>query len=162
MPPPQYAALTDTVLHYKRTHQLGRFDPSAPTPPQLAAQRRDRDVAVIESRGIRVGMRCRVAANDDEAPRRGEVAFVGEVEGLGGERARGAWWVGVRLDEPVGRNGGAVLVEDGDAKKRSVRLFECAGPRFGVVVRPEKVEVGEEWGPLDDLLDGGDDEEVEL
>lgn len=99
------------------------------------------------------------------------MAFVGEVRGLGGESLEGARWVGIRLDEPVGRNDGcvAVTVSEGDEGEGEVgggerrtrtekrRLFECE-PNFGVVVRPEKMEVGEQWVPLDDL---GVDEDME-
>ncbi len=92
---------------------------------------------------------------------------MGEAEGLGGEAARGARWVGVRLDEPMGRNDGSVRVKrspgDGDgveAKEEMKRLFDCR-PGFGLVVRPEKVEVGEQWTPLDDLGMDMDDEEEE-
>lgn len=116
-------------------------------------------------------MRCRVGEDD---ARRGVVAFVGKVEGLGGEAGRGARWVGVSYDEPVGRNDGSVTVvmergdrggnEEGGGQEKAaekgekkVRLFDCK-PGFGVVARPEKVEVGEEWVPLDDL---GVDEDME-
>lgn len=127
-----------------------------------------------------MGTRCRVNGADE---RRGVVAFVGAVDGLGGERERGARWVGVRLDEPVGRNDGCVSVlvqsedgererkregqgeedEEGKGKEEMKRLFDCQ-PGFGVVVRPEKVEVGDEWTPLDDLGaemdDDGEEEEL--
>jgi len=67
----------------------------------------------------------------------------------------------VRFDEPVGRNDGTVpvlvAVDGGGEGGEMRRLFEC-GSGFGVVVKPEKVEVGEEWVPLDDL---GVDEEME-
>jgi tubulin-specific chaperone B len=159
MPASQYEQLSDSVLHWKRTRQLGRFDPSAKSAAQLSAERAVRDDSEIKGRGIEVGRRCRVGGEDG---RRGVVGFVGAVEGLGGERERWARWVGVEFDEPVGRNDGSVTVrvsvkvgggeegEQEEQEERKVRLFECK-PGFGVLVRPEKVEVGEEWVPLDDL-----------
>lgn len=150
MPASQYENLTDSVLHWKKTNQLGRFDPSAKTAAQLASERCSRDEAEIESKQIEVGRRCRVG---DDDVRRGVVAFAGKVDGLGGEKEVGARWVGVMLDEPVGKNDGSVVVEGGEKK----RLFDCA-PGFGLLVRPEKVEVGEQWVPLDDL---GVDEDME-
>lgn len=78
----------------------------------------------------------------------------------------GAAWVGVELDEPVGRNDGTVIQgsgngdEGGDGEwagggKRKV--FECEEKR-GVFVRPERVEVGafarlvdEEFGDLEEM-----------
>jgi tubulin-folding cofactor B len=67
--------------------------------------------------------------------------YVGDVEEIPG--GSGAW-VGVKLDEPVGRNDGSLKGKrywgkEGDAK-------------FGVFVRPERVEVGE-WPVIDDLED---------
>jgi tubulin-specific chaperone B len=162
MPSQTYESLPNSVLAWKRNQKLGRFDPSAPSAADLARQRSEHDTSLISSRGIVVGKRCRVNGDDG---RRGEVMFTGEVVGLGGEREAGCRWVGVRLDEPVGRNDGSVEVEivversgDGDGevetekRKEKRRLFECPD-KFGVFVRPEKVEVGEQFGVLDDLVD---------
>ena len=152
MPAAQYEGLTDSVLHWKRTQGLGRFDPTKKPVGEVERERRTRDEEEVRSRGIVVGKRCRVGKEDE---RRGVVGFVGEVDGLGGEGGRGATWVGIVLDEPVGRNDGSLIVkvrEEGAEKEieKKVRLFECKAG-FGVVVRPEKVEVGDEWTPLDDL-----------
>jgi len=54
---------------------------------------------------------------------------VGLVEGLPGVGA----WVGVRLDEPTGKNEGEV---------GGKRYFDAEGRNRGVFVRPERVEVG--------------------
>ena len=61
--------------------------------------------------------------------RRGRVAFVGAVEEIPGVGP----WIGIVLDEPVGKNDGSV---------GGKRYFEC-GRSCGVFVRPEKVEVGD-------------------
>jgi len=89
---------------------------------------------------IEPGRRCSV----DPGDRRGEVRFVGRAEGLAA-----GYWVGVALDEPVGKN-------DGSVKGRP--LFSCA-PGHGVFVRPEKVTVGD-YPPLDDFSDLGSDDEI--
>ena len=121
---------------------------------------------------MRVGERCRVNGDDG---RRGVVRWVGEIEGLGGERERGYAWVGVELDEPVGRNDGSCEVETekdeaGEGageealgakektRKEVRRVFECK-EKFGVFVRPEKVEVGSQWTVLNDLEMGSDEME---
>ena len=90
---------------------------------------------------MEVGMRCEAAPGG----RRGEIMFVGEVEGLAG----GGHWVGVKFDEPVGKHNGTV---------KGKKLFEC-GDKYGAVVRPHLVKVGDypERG-LSDLEDS--DEEL--
>ncbi|RMZ77882.1 hypothetical protein DV738_g4205, partial [Chaetothyriales sp. CBS 135597] len=114
----EYAKRNDSVMAWKRRQKLGRFDPSQKSVDQLSVERRLKDEKEVKAKGIQVGLRARIG-NDDG--KRGEVRWLGEVEGLGGARELGCVWVGVELDEPV--------------------------------VRPEKVEVGEEWTVLDDLLD---------
>lgn len=73
---------------------------------------------------IQVGARCQV----DPGERRGQVRFVGSVEGL----AAGAW-VGVAFDEPMGKHDGSVA---------GVRYFDCPAG-FGAFLRPDKVQVGD-------------------
>ena len=184
MPESQYSQLTDSVLSWKRTQKLGRFDPAAKSLSQLIDERRGKDAKLIRERAVGVGERCRVNGDDG---RRGVVRWVGEIEGLGGEREMGCSWVGVELDEPVGRNDGGVEVEveerrsDDDqvvgkgskdrqegsgegligkekTRKEMRMVFECKD-KFGVFVRPEKVEVGSEWTVLDDLEIGSDEME---
>lgn len=89
---------------------------------------------------IIVGARCVLSPS---TTRRGTIAYVGlipEIPGIGP-------WVGVKLDEPVGKNDGSVAGQ---------RYFDC-DPQYGVFVRPERVEVGN-WKELglgedDDDLD---------
>ena len=140
MPHATYETRTDSVLHYKKTHQLGRFDPSLPDTVQ---QKLDAAYREARERGIEAGRRCQLLPEESDG-RRGAVRFVGEVSELPGE---GVVWVGVEVDEPVGRN-------DGTVKGR--RVFECKGEKFGVFVRVEKVEVGE--FPVKDEF-GEEDEE---
>jgi tubulin-folding cofactor B len=168
MPETQYEKLEDSVLAWKRRQRLGRFDPNAKSTAEAAEERTKHDQAQIEAKGIQVGSRCRVG-NDDG--RRGTVRFTGEVPGLGGTREAGCVWVGIELDEPVGRNDGSVVVEmeeeedaggDGDGAgppqthAQTKRVFQCRD-KFGVFIRPEKVQVGD-FPPLDDLMDEDMDE----
>lgn len=83
---------------------------------------------------IRVGDRCLVEPGE----RRGQVAYVGAAPGLEGV------WVGVKLDEPLGKHDGLV---------KGTRLFDAL-PKHGALVRPNNVQVGD--FPELDLLD--DDE----
>lgn len=205
MPTSEYEKLPDSVLAWKRRERLGRFDPDKANETE---ERRARDQSMIERKGCEIGRRCRVGGDNinggpssgistsnmvknavDDGGRRGEIRFVGEIEGLGGDKEKGAQWIGIELDEPRGKNDGSVMVtkaatsptakksaqgenveEDDDdeddhrrtstvakndhakpeCSKQRVRLFECK-PGFGLLVRPDKVDVGAEWKPLDDL-----------
>ncbi|KAF2156153.1 tubulin-specific chaperone-like protein B [Myriangium duriaei CBS 260.36] len=133
MPKDEYEARSDTVLAWKKTQKLGRFDPDAPTIEQQKIQTIQRE---IEERGITVGARCRLTPDSDA--RRGKVEYIGDVPELPGL----GFWVGVVLDEPTGKNDGAA---------NGVRYFECK-PNFGVFVRPERLEVGN-FPPVDDFED---------
>ncbi|KAK5172567.1 uncharacterized protein LTR77_002687 [Saxophila tyrrhenica] len=138
MPTPTYESLPNSVLAYKKANQVGRFDPAAPSLEQQKIANTFREVS---ERHITPGKRCKLLPEEDS--RRGTVRFVGEVEEIPGVGA----WVGVELDEPTGKN-------DGSVKGR--RLFECKA-NYGVLVRAERVEVGE-FGVLDELADEGDEE----
>lgn len=90
--------------------------------------------------GIAVGNRCTIPPGD----RRGDVAYVGLVPEL-----QPGYWVGIRLDEPLGKN-------DGTAKGK--KYFE-ASEKYGSFVRPDLVTVGnfpplweEEMAEKDDEL----------
>ncbi|GAB5367134.1 hypothetical protein AAMO2058_001203400 [Amorphochlora amoebiformis] len=75
---------------------------------------------------IRIGQRCQIGTNTDFV-RRGEVKYVGEVEGHPGV------WVGISLDEPVGRN-------DGSAKGK---VYFKTAPKHGIFAKPENVQIGD-------------------
>lgn len=135
LPTEQYEKLDDSVLAWKKNNKLGRFDPNAPSLEQAKLQAYETE---IKNRGIEVGKRCRVGGED---AKRGQVMYVGEVEEIPGGAGK---WIGIKLDEPVGRNDGSLKGrrywgKEGDAK-------------YGVFVRPERVEVGD-WPALDDLDD---------
>ncbi|ORY64078.1 tubulin cofactor B [Pseudomassariella vexata] len=138
MPEEEYEKKSDSVLAWKKAEKLGRFNPDAPS---LEKAKLDAIAQEIAKRGIEVGKRCRVGGDDS---RRGEIKYVGDVKeipGLGG-------WVGVQLDEPVGKNDGSL----GDSRYWGQK----SSLKHGVFVRPERVEVGD-WPALDDL---GDMEEI--
>merc|ERR1712159_405179 len=97
----------------------------------------DPDAQAAEAEGIEVGQRCEVAPG----AKRGEVMFVGkDAEGL-----FLGWWVGVKFDEPVGKNDGSV---------KGKRYFQCL-PGYGGLVRPTNVTVGDfpEVDEFDELSD---------
>ncbi|KAK0706837.1 CAP Gly-rich domain-containing protein [Lasiosphaeria miniovina] len=135
MPEEEYEKKSDSVLSWKKEQKLGRFDPNAPSHEQAKIEAISQE---IKARGIAVGKRCRVGANDT---RRGEIKYVGEVKEIPGSLGS---WVGVDLDEPVGKNDGSI---------GGTRYWgEASELKRGVFVRPERVEVGD-WPVMDDLED---------
>lgn len=133
MPEEEYEKKTDSVLAWKKAQQLGRFDPKAPSQQQAKLEALEQEV---RRRGIEAGKRCRVGGDDT---RRGLIQYVGEVKEIAGG---GGTWVGVQLDEPVGKNDGSIS---------GTRYWgEASAMKHGVFVRPERVEVGD-YGPLEDM-----------
>ncbi|KYK55700.1 tubulin specific chaperone cofactor B [Drechmeria coniospora] len=135
MPEDEYERKTDSVLAWKKQQKLGRFDPDAPhhERAKLDAMRQE-----VCRRGIDVGKRCRVGGED---ARRGVVEYVGDVDEIPSGKGT---WVGIRLDEPVGKNDGSI------AGRRY--WGEPSEMKHGVFVRPDRVEVGD-YPPMDDLED---------
>lgn len=70
--------------------------------------------------------RCQVQPGS----RRGEIAYIGQIDELGS----GGYWIGVILDEPLGKTDGCV---------NSVRYFEAPGPNRGGFFRGKNVEAGD-------------------
>jgi len=91
--------------------------------------------------GMTVGDRCEV----QPGARRGTVKFVGEVEQL-----QPGYWVGVQLDEPLGKNNGTI---------KGIQLFECPDGH-GTLVRGKNIRVGD--FPERDILADEDEEETEI
>jgi tubulin-folding cofactor B len=138
MPPEDYGKRTDSVLAWKKANKLGRFDPNAPSLLDAKIAAIDQEVA---TRGIEVGKRCRVGGED---VRRGVIMYVGAVPQIPGHVGS---WVGVQLDEPLGKNDGSIAGSDGEKTRYWHGKEKC-----GVFVRPERVEVGD-WPVLNDLED---------
>lgn len=139
MPEEEYAKKTDSVLAWKKAEKLGRFDPNAPSREEakIAAFAEE-----VRSRGIEIGKRCRVGGDDT---RRGVVKYVGHVQHIPNGSGD---WVGVHLDEPLGKNDGSI---------NGTRYWgEPSEMKHGLLVRPERVDVGD-YPPMDDL---GDLEEI--
>ncbi|KJZ75060.1 hypothetical protein HIM_05546 [Hirsutella minnesotensis 3608] len=135
MPEDEYEKKTDSVLAWKKAQKLGRFDPNAPDHEQARLNALEQEV---HHRSIEIGKRCRVGGEDT---RRGVVQYVGEVKEIPGGKGT---WVGVHLDEPVGKNDGSIA---------GTRYWgEASDLKHGVFVRPERVEVGD-YPPMDDLED---------
>ncbi len=89
--------------------------------------------------------RCQVQPGS----RRGEIAFLGPIDELGG----GGCWVGVILDEPLGKT-------DGTVPSSCVRYFEAPGSNRGGFFRGKNVMAGD--FPEIDIMAELEDSEDEL
>ncbi|CAO3623177.1 unnamed protein product [Cunninghamella echinulata] len=135
----EYLKRTDTVRAYKERNKLGRFSDEAIE--QQAQFEKDNQEA---AKKIKVGDRCKVQQNEDGMVQRlGTVQFIGETQFQPGI------WVGIKYDEPLGKNDGSV---------KGVRYFSCP-LKYGVFVRPIKVTVGD--FPEEDILLTDEEDELE-
>lgn len=125
----EYETREGSVLAFKKLHKLGRFADGA----DAAAEEKEEQYGDVAAT-IKVGDRCLVRSTN-----KGTVAYVGKTEFEKG------YWVGIRLDEPLGKNDGLV---------KGKRYFQCEA-KYGVMVRPTQVAVGDY--PEDDF---GSDEEM--
>mmetsp|Transcript_37224 Transcript_37224/g.97603 ORF Transcript_37224/g.97603 Transcript_37224/m.97603 type:complete len:240 (+) Transcript_37224:50-769(+) len=132
----KYGAIRGTVRDFKQRNKIGRFNPEFVAAQEAAAEEKDRE-GEEKAKGMKVGDRCEVKIG---GTRRGEVMYVGKTDFQQG------WWVGVKYDEPLGKNNGTV---------KGQKYFECPD-KYGGFVRPDALEVGD--FPEEDLLDFSDDE----
>jgi tubulin-folding cofactor B len=119
MPDDEYARRPDSVRAFKERHKLGRFA------DQPVAQVDAADARASDAERFAPGQRCLARVGELDA--RGTVRFAGPT-GFGT-----GLWVGVELDEPVGKNDGSV---------QGTAYFACAD-RHGVFLRPHAVELGD-------------------
>jgi len=106
---------------------------------EATAAATDEDDAAAAQR-ITVGARCEVAPG----ARRGAVAYVGHIDASPG------LWIGVRLDEPLGKHDGSV---------KGTAYFSAPN-LHGTFVRPAAVAVGD--FPENPLFDDDDDDDDEM
>ncbi|KAL2863590.1 tubulin-folding cofactor B [Aspergillus lucknowensis] len=157
LPTETYENLPNSVLAWKKNQKLGRFDPNALSPAEAMLEQARKDKMEVETRDISVSRRAIILPSTPPHVRRGTIRFVGPVPtipypGIDAETADYSVslpiWVGIELDEPIGKNDGSV---------GGKRYFACPN-KTGVFIKPEKVEVGD-FPPLG--LDDEPDEDME-
>lgn len=133
-----YEKRTDSVRAFKERNKIGRFNPEEQAKHE-EEKKKKQEAEAEQAAKITIGNRCEVRI-PAQPTKRGEVMFVGETEFKPG------LWVGVKYDEPLGKNDGSVAGK---------RYFECQ-QKYGAFVKPMNVEVGdfpEEDFDIDDEME---------
>ncbi|XP_003968404.1 tubulin-folding cofactor B [Takifugu rubripes] len=120
-----YEKRTDSARSFMKTRKLGHFNEEdmAKKKAELAAQTEEQKAAAD---AISVGSRCKVQVV-------GQPSKLGTVMYVGTTLFKPGYWVGVKYDEPLGKNNGTV-----DGKQ----YFECEN-KYGAFVKPLNVTVGD-------------------
>lgn len=130
----QYEQKQDSVRSFLKKNRLGKYNEEEmkqiEEKRRLAAEEEQR-----KSELISIGSRCKVQVKGNPT-RLGTVMYKGEIDGKKGV------FIGVKYDEPLGKNDGSI-----DGK----RYFECED-KYGGFVAPTSVEVGD-FPPEDLELD---------
>eukprot|EP00794_Sanderia_malayensis_P020457 gene20457-22473_t len=133
----EYDKKQDTVRNFLRKNKMGKFSDEAQNADERARQKELHEEELAKS--MKIGNRCEICV-PKQPKRRGTVMYIGLPDFKPG------YWVGIKYDEPLGKNDGTV---------KGVRYFECA-PKYGGFVRPSQVTIGD--FPEEDL--GLDDDEM--
>merc|ERR1719231_256998 len=91
---------------------------------------------------MKVGDRCEAVGG-----RRGEIKYIGLVPEIGKE---GQLWLGVKYDDPEGRNDGSV---------QGKRYFEAGGDKYGAFLKPALVKAGD-YPEIDEFASDNEDEDA--
>lgn len=120
-----YGKRSESARSFMKKNRVGRFNEEemAKKKEEIAA-RNDEQKAAADA--ISVGSRCQVQVQG-QPTKLGTVMFVGTVDFKPG------YWVGVKYDEPLGKNNGTVAGK---------QYFEC-GNKYGAFVKPLNVFVGD-------------------
>nr|XP_046245333.1 tubulin-folding cofactor B [Scatophagus argus] len=120
-----YDKRTDSAKSFMKKHHIGRYNDEevAKKKAEITARQEEQKAA---AGAITVGSRCKVQV-PGQPTKLGTVMFVGPTDFKSG------YWVGVKYDEPLGKNNGTV-----DGKK----YFECED-KYGGFVKPLNVIVGD-------------------
>jgi len=133
----EYDKKQDSVRNFMKRNKMGKFSDQAKQDGEKAKEKELKEEELAKT--FKVGDRCETTV-PKQPKRRGAIMYIGEVEFQAG------YWIGVKYDEPLGKNDGSV---------KGKRYFTCS-PKYGGFVRPSQVEVGD--FPEDDFGISDDDE----
>ncbi|XP_051953242.1 tubulin-folding cofactor B-like [Xyrauchen texanus] len=120
-----YEKRADTVRNFKKNMKLGQFNEENRAKEEEALAKKE-ELEKAAAAAIAVGNRCKVEVA-------GQPTKIGTVMFVGMTNFKPGHWVGVKYDEPLGKNDGSV---------NGKRYFECE-PKYGAFVKPLSVTVGD-------------------
>ncbi|XP_018328178.1 tubulin-folding cofactor B [Agrilus planipennis] len=119
--PELYAKRPDTVRAFLVKNKLGQYNEEY---RRKKEKLEEEEKKLVES--VILGSRCKVSVPN--APTRlGTVTYKGTIEGMNGN------WIGVKYDEPLGKN---------DGSYKGKRYFDCP-PNYGAFVKPQHILCGD-------------------
>ncbi|CAL7948788.1 unnamed protein product [Xylocopa violacea] len=121
----EYAKRTDTVKAFLEKNKLGKYNEEE-MKKRAEEKKQEEEAEAAAAELCKVGSRCEICV-PNQPKRRATIMYVGKTEFKEG------WWIGVKYDEPLGKNNGTV-----NGKK----YFECL-PKYGGFVKPVHVKVGD-------------------
>ncbi|KAJ8683039.1 hypothetical protein QAD02_018831 [Eretmocerus hayati] len=121
----EYAKRTDTVAAFLKEHKLGKYnEEEAKKREEEKLKEREKEEKLISS--MKIDDRCEVTVPGNPK-RRATIKYIGQTDFKSG------CWIGVKYDEPFGKNDGSVSGK---------RYFECPD-KYGGFVRPACVVIGD-------------------
>ncbi|XP_067412881.1 tubulin-folding cofactor B [Emydura macquarii macquarii] len=132
-----YEKRPDSVRSFLKRSKVGKFNEEELLKREAEQEQKQAEEKAL-AEAISVGARCSVRTSG-QPNKRGTVMYVGLAEFKPG------YWIGIKYDEPLGKNDGSV---------NGKQYFECQ-PKYGAFVKPQYVTVGdfpeEDYG-LDDEM----------
>ncbi|XP_043280351.1 tubulin-folding cofactor B-like [Venturia canescens] len=121
----EYSKRSDTVKAFLEKNKLGKYN-EEDMKRKMEEKLRDAQIEEELAQNMKAGDRCEVRV-PMQPKRKATIMYVGKTDFKEG------WWVGLKYDEPLGKNDGTV---------NGKRYFECP-PKYGSFVKPAHVVIGD-------------------
>ncbi|XP_066593807.1 tubulin-folding cofactor B-like [Prorops nasuta] len=133
----EYAKRPDTVKAFLERNKVGKYNEEE-VKRRAEEKKKEEELEEMLAKKCNIGDRCEISV-PNQPKRRATVMYAGKTDFKEG------WWIGVKYDEPLGKNDGSV---------NGKQYFECS-PNYGGFVKPVYVKIGnyeEEDYDLDEEL----------